>query len=60
MVAMAVALGAALLHKVLRKRRAGKKRRPPSLRTFIELLDHRPAEDAGSSLAGATVVASDL
>ncbi len=59
-VAVAVALGAVLYHKAFTRRGKGKQRRIPNLRAFIEQLDIRPAEDAGTSLAGASVVASDM
>lgn len=58
--AVAVALGAVLYHKAFRWRGKDKQRRVPNLRNFIEQLDIRPAEDAGTSLAGASVVASDM
>ncbi len=60
LVAVAMALGAALLHKAFKKRGRGKGRQLPNLRAFIEPLDIRPAEGAGTSLIGATVAASDL
>ncbi|BDA48105.1 Amidase 1 [Coccomyxa sp. Obi] len=59
-VAVAMALGAVLFHKAFRRRGKGKQRRIPNLRNFIEQLDIRPTEDAGTSLAGASVVASDM
>ncbi|CAL8462898.1 g2432 [Coccomyxa elongata] len=59
-VAVAVALGAVLYHKAFKRRGKGKQRRIPNLRNYIEQLDIRPAEDAGTSLAGDSVVASDM
>lgn len=59
-VAVAVAVGAVFYHKAFRRRGKGKQRRIPNLRNYIEQLDIRPAEDAGTSLAGDSVVASDM